>query len=108
MNPEKYTYQISWSEEDGEYVATVLEFPSLSWLDPERAQAEQGLLNLVAEVLEDMAESGEKIPTPLGERSYSGKFNVRTSHSLHRRLVMEAEAEGVSLNAWVNQKLASA
>lgn len=64
MNPEKYTYQISWSEEDGEYVATVLEFPSLSWLDPERAQAEQGLLNLVAEVLEDMAESGEKIPTP--------------------------------------------
>lgn len=55
-----------------------------------------------------MAESGEKIPTPLGERSYSGKFNVRTSHSLHRRLVIEAEAEGVSLNTWVNQKLASA
>ena len=108
MNPKKYTYQISWSEEDGEYIATVLEFPSLSWLDPDRAQAEQGLLNLVAEVLEDMAESGEKIPTPLGERSSSGKFNVRTSHSLHRRLVMEAEAEGVSLNTWVNQKLASA
>lgn len=108
MNPEKYTYQISWSEEDSEYVATVLEFPSLSWLDPERTQAEQGLLNLVAAILADRAESGEKIPTPLGERFYSGKFNVRTSHSPHRRLVMEAESEGVSLNTWINQKLASA
>lgn len=108
MNPEKYTYQVSWSEEDGEYVATVLEFPSLSWLAPERQEAENGLVRLVTDVVKDMAESGETIPTPLGERSYSGKFNVRTSRSLHRRLVMEAQTEGVSLNAWINQKLASA
>lgn len=107
MNSEKYTYQVSWSEEDREYVATVLEFPSLSWLAPTRQEAENGLVSLVAEILEDMVESGENIPTPLGERSYSGKFNVRTSRSLHRRLVMEAQAEGVSLNTWINQKLAS-
>lgn len=42
MNPVEYTYQLSWSEDDGEYVATVLEFPSLSWLAPEPAQATQG------------------------------------------------------------------
>lgn len=108
MNPEKYTYQVSWSEEDQEYVATVLEFPSLSWLAPDRQEAENSLVELVADVLEDMADSAETIPVPLGERSYSGKFNVRTPRSLHRRLVMEAQAEGVSLNAWINQKLASA
>lgn len=108
INPEKYTYQVSWSEEDGEYVATVLEFPALSWLAPERQEAENGLVGLVTGVVKNMAESGETIPTPLGERSYSGKFNVRTSRSLHRRLVMEAQTEGVSLNAWINQKLASA
>ncbi len=26
-----YTYRVSWSAEDGEHVATVAEFPSLSW-----------------------------------------------------------------------------
>ncbi|QGU07170.1 HicB family protein [Corynebacterium occultum] len=108
MDANKYTYQVSWSEEDQEYVATVLEFPSLSWLAPNRQEAENGLVDLVAEVLDDMSQVGEIIPIPLGERSYSGKFNVRTSRSLHRRLVMAAEAEGISLNALINQKLASA
>lgn len=107
MDINKYTYQVSWAEEDQEYVATVAEFPSLSWLDADRNQAERGLLDLVAEVVEDMEVSGEVVPVPLGGRSYSGKFNVRTSPSLHRRLVIAAKAEGISLNALVNQKLAS-
>ena len=108
MDINKYTYQVTWSEEDQEYVATVAEFPSLSWLDADRDQAERGLLDLVAEVVEDMEVSGEVVPVPLGSRSYSGKFNVRTSPSLHRRLVITSKSEGISLNALVNQKLASA
>ncbi|AEX81940.1 type II toxin-antitoxin system HicB family antitoxin [Corynebacterium diphtheriae] len=107
MDVNKYTYQVSWSEEDQEYVATVAEFPSLSWLEPNPQQAIQGLLRLVAEIIGDMETSGEQIPEPLGARRYSGKFNVRTSPSLHRRLVIEAKAEGVSLNTLVNQKLAA-
>lgn len=108
MDVNKYTYQVSWSEEDQEYVATVAEFPSLSWLAPDRHEAESGLLDLVTEVVEDMKQSGEKIPAPLGGRTYSGRFNVRTSPSLHRRLVITAKTEGVSLNTLINQKLASA
>ncbi|AGF72447.1 type II toxin-antitoxin system HicB family antitoxin [Corynebacterium halotolerans] len=108
MDANRYTYQVSWSEEDQEHVATVLEFPSLSWLAQDRQEAENGLVDLVAEILDDMEKTGEAAPTPLGERSYSGKFNVRTSRSLHRRLVMMAESEGISLNALINQKLASA
>ncbi len=30
---DKYTYRITWSEEDGEFVGLCAEFPSLSWLD---------------------------------------------------------------------------
>ena len=108
MDINKYTYQVAGSEEDHEFVASVAEFPSLSWLDANRQQAELGLIDLVAEVVEDMEASGEEVPIPLGSRSYSGKFNVRTSPSLHRRLVIAAKAEGISLNALVNQKLASA
>lgn len=108
MDVNKYTYQVSWSEPDQEYVAIVLEFPSLSWLAPDRNGAESGLIELVSEVVEDMNESGEEIPVPLGMRDYSGKFNVRTSPSLHRTLAIRAKAEGVSLNTLINQKLASA
>ena len=59
MDINKYTYQVAWSEEDQEFVASVAEFPSLSWLDANRQQAELGLIDLVAEVVEDMEASGE-------------------------------------------------
>ena len=34
-----YTYRVAWSVEDGEDVATVAEFPSLSWLAPTPVEA---------------------------------------------------------------------
>ena len=108
MNADKYTYQVGWSQEDEQFVATVREFPSLSWLEDSLDEAEKGILSLVEEVLADLLKSGEPIPQPLGMREFSGRFNVRISPSLHRRLVQEAENEGISLNALVSQKLASA
>lgn len=104
---DKYTYQTFWSEEDGEYVSTVVEFPSLSWMDEDAERSRTGLQTVVSEVIADMEQTGEVIPQPLGEREYSGRFNVRVSSSLHRRLAIDAAREGVSLNAWVTQKLAS-
>ena len=29
---DRYTYRVTWSEEDNEYVGLCVEFPSLSWL----------------------------------------------------------------------------
>ena len=104
---DKYTYQTAWSEEDGEFVAAVLEFPSLSWLDTTAATAEAELRSVVEETLEDMQRNNEHIPEPFGQRSYSGKFNLRIPQSLHRDLTIEAEREGVSLNTLIVQKLAS-
>ncbi len=46
-----------------------------------------------------------KLPEPLTERQYSGKFVVRTSPALHARLVIEAAEQNVSMNHWVVQKL---
>jgi predicted RNase H-like HicB family nuclease len=36
---DKYTYRVTWSEDDNEYVGLCAEFPSLSWLadTPEKA-----------------------------------------------------------------------
>ncbi|TDT16637.1 putative HicB family RNase H-like nuclease [Ilumatobacter fluminis] len=101
-----YTYRVSWSGEDDEYVATVVEFPSLSWLDADQGQALRGLVALVDGVLADLAANGEPIPEPIADRRYSGKFNVRVPESLHRELALAAAEQGVSLNRLVSDRLA--
>ena len=101
-----YAYQVLWSAEDDEFVATVAEFPSLSWLHADQTKALQSLVDLVAGVLADMEASGDLIPEPITEQRFSGKFNVRVPESLHRELALSAAQEGVSLNRLVSDRLA--
>lgn len=101
-----YTYRLSWSRDDSEYVATCAEFPSLSWLASDQADALAGLLAVVREIIDDMADTGEPIPEPIAERRYSGRFNVRVPESLHRELALAAAEQGVSLNRLVSDRLA--
>jgi predicted HicB family RNase H-like nuclease len=103
-----FTYRVSWSEEDGEFVGACAEFPSLSHLDADQVAALRGIQGLVADVVADMQASGEPVPEPFGERTYSGKFQTRVPPELHRKLAIEAAEEGVSLNRYVNLRLAMA
>jgi hypothetical protein len=61
----------------------------------------------VKDIVADMKANGESIPEPISEKSYSGKFQVRITPELHRRLAIEAAEENVSLNRYVSYKLAS-
>lgn len=103
---DRFSYSVRWSEEDEGFLATVAEFPSLSWIDDDRRAAEDGLVALVAEVLEDMFQSGEPAPEPFGQRTFSGKFNLRLPIGLHRELALKAEREQQSLNSLVVSLLA--
>lgn len=94
----KYTYRVRWSEEDGEYLATVAEFPSLSWLEEDQASAFTGIVSLVRDVVEDKAADGEEVPAPLSVREYSGNVRLRMPPAQHRELAIRAAEEGVSLN----------
>ena len=49
-----YTYRITWSADDGEYVGLCAEFPSLSWLAPTPGEAFSSIQKLVAEVVPDL------------------------------------------------------
>ncbi|BDZ63317.1 antitoxin HicB [Agromyces mangrovi Wang et al. 2018] len=49
----------------GEYVGLVSEFPSLSNVADTRAEAEAGMRALLADVLRDLVDSNEHVPTPL-------------------------------------------
>jgi len=102
---EHYTYRVQWSKDDNEYVATVAEFPSLSWLAASPSEAISGAISLVGDVIEDLKESSEPVPEPFSERAYSGRFVVRTSPETHRRLAVEAAEQNVSLNYLAGQRL---
>ena len=107
MNTEHYTYRVTWSAEDGEHVGLCAELPSLSWLAPTPEEALAGIRALVASAVKAMAAQGEEVPQPLAERHYSGEFRVRIPPTLHRKLVMDAHEQQVSLNRLVSAKLAA-
>ena len=79
-----YTYRVTWSAEDGEHMGLCLEFPSLSWLAATLDEAFSGIRELVQDVVADMRANGEPLPTPLTERSYSGR-SARSADSERRR-----------------------
>ncbi len=56
--------------------------------------------------LEVKLENNLAIPVPELTNNYSGKFVVRLPKSLHQRLAIEADKEGVSLNQLALYKLA--
>ncbi len=98
---EKYSYRITWSEEDQEYVGLCTELPSLSWLSGNQTEAFKGIMKLAASVIKDMEKEGESIPEPISTKEYSGKFIVRVPPEIHRKLVMDAMDAHVSLNRYL-------
>lgn len=105
VRAEEYSYTVAWSEGDEAFIGRVAEFPSLAAHGRTQEKALREVRSVVEFVLEELAESGEPIPEPLGRRTYSGRLNVRMSKDLHRRLALESATQGVSLNNWINTKL---
>jgi predicted HicB family RNase H-like nuclease len=101
-----YTYRVTWSEEDQEYVGLCAEFPSLSWLASSPESALRGIRSVVAEAVADMIKQRELVPEPLANKVFSGKFMVRVPSMIHRELAVEAAEAGVSLNRLASAKLA--
>ena len=104
---QRYTYRTSWSPQDQEFVATVLEFPSLSWLADSRESALKGLTSVVEEVLKDMLKEREEIPEPWSERTFSGKLNLRLGQELHKKISLQAAEQNESINTFIVKKLSS-
>jgi predicted HicB family RNase H-like nuclease len=105
LKNDRYTYRVTWSEEDEEYIGLCVEYPSLSWLAPTPQEALEGIRQVVADVAADMEANEEPVPEPIALRHYSGKFTVRIPPDLHRRLALEAAESGISLNRLASAKL---
>ncbi len=106
LDDSHYTYRISWSPEEQEYVGLCAEFPSLSWLAADPTQALAGIMQVVADVVKDMQQNGEPVPDALADKKYSGEFRVRVPPMVHRNLAISAAEQGVSMNRYISAKLA--
>ena len=102
---DRYTYRVTWSEEDQEHVGLCAEFSSLSWLEETPEKALLGIRKLVQECISDLQLQNELVPEPLATKKYSGKFMVRIPPETHRMLAIQATESGVSLNRLVSSKL---
>ncbi len=105
LKNDRYTYRVTWSEDDNEYVGLCAEFPSLSWLDTTPEAALKGIRKLVEDIVKDMLNNGETVPEPIACKQYSGKFSVQVTPDVHRNLAIQAAEYGVSLNRLARSKL---
>ena len=97
----RYSFNIEWSDEDEEYIATCPAFPGLSAF----GETEQEALREAKTALEGFVETHKAnkmtLPEPIVHEAVSGKFQLRLPKSLHRLAVRMAELESVSLNSYI-------
>jgi len=105
LRNDRYSYRVTWSDADQEYVGLCAEFPSVSWLSGSHEAALKGVRKLVSSIVDDLKKNGELIPEPIATRPYSGKFMVRVPPEVHRKLALKAAENGVSLNRLASAKL---
>lgn len=94
------------SDESGEYYhASVIELAGCQSSGATVEEAYDGLTEAMEGWIESKLENGFDVPQPLDTERFSGKFVLRLPKSLHCRLAIEAEREGVSLNQYALYKL---
>ena len=96
-----YVGKFSYDEGDDAFHGTVLNLRDvIHFTGRSIAELRQSLQDSVDDYLAWCAQEGK---TP--EKPYTGKFVVRLSPELHRKIITLAQAEGLSLNQWVSETL---
>ena len=94
------------TDESGSYFyARVLELDGCQSTGETFEEAYENIKEAMEGWIETKLEAGYEIPLPVGYDDFSGKFIVRIPKSLHYKLSVEAEQEGVSLNQYALYKL---
>ena len=105
IEQDRYTYRVTWSEEDEEYLGLCAEFPSVSWLADTPEETLHGIRQVIADIVMDLKANNEIIPKPISTKKYSGKFLLRIPPETHRQLAIEAAESGISLNRLVSSRV---
>ncbi len=101
----QFPFDIVWSEEDGEYIATCSSFPRFSAFGETEEEALREAKITPELFIESYKERGISLPKPPKNQTYSGQLRLRLSKSLHERAARMASQDGVSLNQYINSAL---
>ena len=94
------------NDESGHYFyGRVLELDGCQSTGDTLEELYQNLNEAMEGYLEVKQENNLPIPIPETSNNYSGKFTVRLPKTLHQKLAIEADKEGISLNQLVLYKL---
>ena len=105
--PYNYIIQPITDESGSYFYARILEFDGCQSTGKTFEEAYENLKEAMEGWIEAKLEGGFEVPLPVGYNDFSGKFIVRIPKSLHYRLSLEAEQEGVSLNQYALYKLSN-
>lgn len=92
-----YPIEVQEAEEGG-FVVSIPALPGCVTQVEKWQEAYGSIEEVRREWITTAYEDGVEIPLPKTEKEYSGKFVVRIPKSMHRKLDIRAEDEGVSLN----------
>jgi predicted RNase H-like HicB family nuclease len=103
---EPYSRILIPDEESGTYTAVILEFPGCIAQGNTPQEAYEHLEDAAKDWIAAALDLKQEIPSPSQSLSFGGKILLRLPKSLHRRLTLIAETEGVSLNQFIVSALA--
>jgi predicted RNase H-like HicB family nuclease len=101
MKINRYPFNIEWSDEDQEYIATCPAFPGLTAFGKTEEKALKEAKVALAGFIETYKANNMALPEPTIHKRVSGKFQLRLPKTLHSLAVRMAHRDGVSLNSYI-------
>lgn len=101
-----YSINISWSDKDQGFIATIPEFKNLSAFGKTYEDALEQAKTVLDAYIEVYIQDGETLPEPNKISSYSGQVRLRMPKDMHHQLASQAQKQGVSLNTYMVSLLA--
>lgn len=101
---QSYSYLIEYSSEAQTYVAQCAELGITAY----QARPSQALAKLKEAItihLRMLEDNGEEMPIPFNLRKFSGQIKLKMSPQKHQEIAICAQAQGISLNHYINSRL---
>ena len=100
-----YLKVVEWSEEDRCFIGSAPPLIGQCCHGQSEAVVLAQLQIIVEEWVTELLAHGKTLPAATANRSYSGKFVVRVTPEVHKKVALKALARGASLNQFVADAL---
>jgi len=102
----RYLKIVEWDDDDRCYIGSAPPLIGQSCHGKTESDVIKQLQAIVEEWVELLLVDGKPLPEGTADRRFSGKFVVRLSPEIHRKVALKAMARGESLNEFVSETLA--